>query len=53
VNRRLRRKVGAKAFYLEPWLICGSALLWLAVLPLASLLWSGREIARLAHLRAA
>ena len=32
---------GAKAFFLEPLLVLGSFLLWLVVLPLAGLLWSG------------
>ena len=42
--------VGPKAFYLEPWLIIGSVMLWLAVLPLAGLVWSGATLARRAHL---
>lgn len=29
--------IGAKAFYLEPWLVLGSSLLWLVVLPFAGL----------------
>lgn len=31
--------LGAKAFYLEPFLILGSSLLWLAVLPFAWLFY--------------
>jgi hypothetical protein len=42
--------VGPKAFYLEPWLIIGSVMLWLAVLPLAGLVWSGTTLARRTHL---
>ena len=43
------RLVGAKAFYLEPWLILGSFLLWLVVLPFAGLVWSGAELSRRVH----
>ena len=41
-----RRRVGAKAFYIEPWLILGASLLWVLVLPLAGLFWSGNALAR-------
>ena len=34
-------QLGPKAFFLEPVLILGSSILWLAVLPFAGLLWSG------------
>lgn len=43
-------QVGPKAFYLEPWLIIGSVMLWLTVLPLAGLVWSGATLARRTHL---
>jgi hypothetical protein len=38
------RQIGLKAFYLEPWLILGSFVLWLTVLPFAGLLWSGATL---------
>ena len=38
------REIGLKAFYLEPWLILGSFVLWLTVLPFAGLLWSGATL---------
>lgn len=33
--------LGLKAFYLEPLLVLGASILWLAVLPFAGLFWSG------------
>ena len=44
--------IGPKAFYIEPWLIVGSVILWLAVLPLAGLVWSGTTLAKRIHLSA-
>jgi hypothetical protein len=38
------RRIGLKAFYLEPWLILGSFVLWLTVLPFAGLRWSGAAL---------
>jgi hypothetical protein len=38
------RQIGLKAFYLEPWLILGSFVLWLTVLPFAGLVWSGTTL---------
>jgi hypothetical protein len=46
----MHRHLGPKAFYLEPWLIIGSVILWLAVLPLAGLVWSGTTLAKRTHL---
>ena len=43
------RTVGLKVYYLEPWLILGSFLFWLLVLPFAGLVWSGATLARLGH----
>ena len=43
------RLIGSKAFYLEPWLILGSFLLWLVVLPFAGLVWSGDVLSRRVH----
>ena len=33
--------LGPKAIFVEPLLILGSSILWLAVLPFAGLFWSG------------
>jgi hypothetical protein len=46
---RSSRPIGPKAFFLEPWLILGAALLWLAVLPFAGLVWSGTTFTRRVH----
>jgi 4-amino-4-deoxy-L-arabinose transferase-like glycosyltransferase len=43
------RTIGSKAYYLEPWLILGSFLFWLLVLPFAGLVWSGTALARFRH----
>lgn len=45
-----QRPMGPKAFFLEPCLIVGSAILWLAVLPFAGLIWSGTALAKRTHL---
>ncbi len=42
--------IGPKAFFVEPLLILGSSILWLAVLPFAGLFWSGATLwKRAAH----
>jgi hypothetical protein len=46
---RYHRRRGPKALFLEPLLILGASLLWLVVLPLAGILWSGNTLARRAH----
>ncbi len=44
-----RQRIGAKAFYLEPWLVLASIILWLAVLPFAGLAWSAAALATRIH----
>ena len=43
------RHLGPKMFYLEPWLVLGSSILWLLVLPFAGLVWSSTLLARRAN----
>jgi len=45
----VRRLRGPKAFLLEPLLIVGAFLLWLLILPLAMLVWSGNTLMRRVH----
>jgi hypothetical protein len=40
------RDIGLKAFFVEPFLVLGAALLWLAVLPFAGLYCSGAALAK-------
>jgi hypothetical protein len=40
------RHLVLKRFHLEPWLVLGSPILWLLVLPFAGPLWSGTLLAR-------
>jgi len=37
-------RLGIKALCLEPLLIVGASLLWLAVLPLAAIVWFGTTL---------
>jgi hypothetical protein len=41
--------LGLKAFYLEPLLILGASLLWVAVLPLAAIVWSGTALTKMSR----
>ena len=45
----LSQQMGRKAFYLEPFLILGASMLWMTVLPLAALVWSGGALAKRVH----
>jgi hypothetical protein len=38
--------LGVKAYYLEPWLILGSSLFWLLVLPCAGLVLSASALTK-------